>query len=397
MPRRLSTPTGSWASSPLAMPSPSRASRMPACVLSSAKRAAWSPVRSIFFLCRLNESRIFHPTPVPGVWNGARKTGGGRVKKLLAVLLPLASLAALMVLWVGSASAIQDPPFADDEDTTAPSGAIDFKDFNGFGASVTGCPQAGLRDSKPKPLGGVGDNVSQLSDEGGNIRVNQDYSCLPQDETSLDINPKAKHNIIGGANDYRLGWGTSGFYASTDNGQHWYDGIIPFPSLPSGDNLDGGGDPALVYDRQGIAYYADINFNRTDSTNGVWVSRSTNGGFTWSRPCVAIDTTPATTTDDAAVCGGPGDPRQPGDGTINFCQQTATAGCPTFDKEWMTAGPRPTGVAPVCFAPITRTAIACNADQVGSDRLYVTYSLFSSAGSAQIFLSYSDDRGHSWS
>ena len=63
-------------------------------------------------------------------------------------------------------------------------------------------------------------------------------------------------NIVGGANDYRLGWGTSGFYASTDNGEHWYDGIIPFPSLPSGDNLDGGGDPAIVFDREGTVYYA---------------------------------------------------------------------------------------------------------------------------------------------
>ena len=45
------------------------------------------------------------------------------------------------------------------------------------------------------------------------------------------------------------------------------------------------------------------------------MSRSTNGGFTWSRPCVAIGATDAT-----AVCGGPGDPRQPGDGTVNFIQ-----------------------------------------------------------------------------
>src|SRR6266516_234608 len=326
------------------------------------------------------------------------KTGGGRVKKLLAVLLPLASLAALMVLWVGSASAIQDPPFADDEDTTAPSGAIDLKDFNGFGASVTGCPQAGLRDSKPKPLGGVSDNVSQLSDEGGNIRANQDYSCLPQDETSLDINPKAKHNIIGGANDYRLGWGTSGFYASTDHGQHWYDGIIPFPSLPTGDNLDGGGDPAVVYDREGIAYYADINFNRTDDTSGVWVSRSTNGGFTWSRPCVAIRT--AAPPSEQGVCGGAGDVRQPGDGTVNFVQDNDAAlnsSVPGNDKEWITAGPRPAGVSAQCFTPFTHSAVTCGANMVGVDRLYVTYSLFSAAGSAQIFLSYSDDRGHSWS
>ncbi|MGN6429890.1 MAG: hypothetical protein ACTHNB_04040 [Gaiellaceae bacterium] len=319
------------------------------------------------------------------------------MKKALALLLPLAALSALLVMWVGTASAVQDPPWAsEDEDTTAVSGPIEYKDFNSLGNAITECPQAGLKGDQPKPLRHLAkDDVEKMSDTGSNIRVNQDYSCMPQDETSLDINPQDKSNIIGGANDYRLGWGTSGFYASSNNGNKWYDGITPFPSLPSGDNLDGGGDPAIVFDRQGIAYYAQINFNRTDDTSGVWVNRSTNGGFTWSRPCVAIGSSDAT-----AVCGGRGDPRQPGDGTVGFIQDNDSVlngSVPAFDKEWITAGPRPAGVDPVCFKPISKAPIACNPDQVGSDRLYVTYSLFSAAGSAQIFLSYSDDRGHTWS
>ena len=322
------------------------------------------------------------------------------MKKALALLLPLAALSALLVMWVGTASAVEDPPWAnEDEDTTAVSGPIEYKDFNSLGNAITECPQAGLKGGPAKPLRHLArDNVEQMSDAGGNIRANQDYSCMPQDETSLDINPQDKSNIIGGANDYRLGWGTSGFYASSDNGNHWYDGITPFPSLPSGDNLDGGGDPAIVYDREGIAYYAQINFNRTDDTSGVWVNRSTNGGFTWSRPCVAIQVAPP--PNEQSRCGGPGDPRQPGDGTVGFIQDNdavLNGSVPGFDKEWITAGPRPDGVQPQCFTPLAHAPIACNPDQVGSDRLYVTYSLFSAAGSAQIFLSYSDDRAHSWS
>ncbi len=313
------------------------------------------------------------------------------------MFLPLAALAAITVMWAGTASAVEGPPWAnEDEDTTAISGALEYQDFNSLGNAITECPQAGLKGGNPKPLRQLAqDEVEKKSDTGSNIRANQDYSCMPQDETALDINPQEKSNVLGGANDYRLGWGTSGFYASTDNGNHWYDGIIPFPSLPSGDNLDGGGDPSIVYDRQGIAYYADINFNRTDDTSGVWVSRSTNGGFTWSRPCVAIGT-----TDANAVCGGPGDPRQPGDGTVNFIQDNdavLNGSVAANDKEWISAGPRPAGVSPQCFGPISRSPIACNVNQVGSDRLYVTYSLFSATGSAQIYLSYSDDRGHSWS
>jgi hypothetical protein len=77
--------------------------------------------------------------------------------------------------------------------------------------------------------------------------------------------------------------------ATTDGGRHWYDLIGPFPSVPNGETLDSAGDPALTFDREGTAYYASIDFNRTDDANGIWVNRSTNGGFTWSRGCVAID------------------------------------------------------------------------------------------------------------
>jgi hypothetical protein len=218
---------------------------------------------------------------------------------------------------------------------------------------------------------------------------------MPQDETTIDQNPNDPSNLVAGANDYRLGWGTSGFYASTDGGNHWYDGITPFPSLPSGDNLDGGGDPVTVFDRAGVVYYAQINFNRTDDTSGVWVNRSTNGGFTWTRPCVAIGS-----SDANARCGGAGDPRQPGDGTVGFIQDNDSllnGSVPGFDKEWITAGPRPSGVNPTCYGPISHSPVTCADAVVGVDRVYVTYSLFSDTGSAEIFESHSDDQGRSWS
>jgi hypothetical protein len=304
------------------------------------------------------------------------------------------------ILWAGSATAITDPPFAGDEDTTALSGPLEMRGASAS-TNVTECPQAGLRNIGSQSLDRRSkDSTEQKSGAGSNIRVNQDYSCMPQDETALDQNPKASQNYIAGANDYRLGWGTSGFYSTTDNGQHWYDGITPFPSTPNGDNLDGGGDPSIVFDRGGVAYYAQINFNRTDDTSGIWVNRSTNGGFTWTRPCTAIDVTPLVTTDDQAACGGPGDVRQPGDGTVGYIHDNDNAlngSVPAFDKEWITAGPRPGGVNPTCFTPLTHSPTACDASVIGTDRLYVTYSLFSANGSAEIYLSYSDDQARSWS
>src|SRR3954447_13794157 len=348
---------------------------------------------------------------------GARQgQGGERMRKYVGLAALSALLCALFVFWAGAASAVPETPFADDEgDTTALSGALDLRDSNGS-TNVTECPQAGLRGGQPKPLNHHAlDEAEQRSDEGNDVRANQDYACMPQDETALDVNPLSTKNILGGANDYRLGWGTSGFYASTDNGEHWYDGITPFPSLPSGDNLDGGGDPAIVFDRGGIAYYAQINFNRTDDTSGVWVNRSTNGGFTWRRPGVAVQ---RRASDTQAACAGPGDVRQPGDGTVSYQQDNDTvlnSSVPAHDKEWMTAGPRPAGVQPQCFSPFAvpatqlspgavttpKTTVTCAPGTVGPDRIYVTFSLFQQAGTgtgnAHIFVSYSDNQAHTWS
>lgn len=299
--------------------------------------------------------------------------------------------------------------FPADKTTPEPSGIYDFRDID-LGMSITECPQAGLQHAEPEPLDRrQRDEVERISrntsQEGKrDIRVNQDFSCFSQNETSIDVNPQVKRNIVVGANDYRLGTASSGFYASTDGGKSWYDGIIPFPSVPAalsrGEGfVPSGGDPVIAFDRDGIVYYAQIAFFRGDDTNGVFVQRSTNGGFTWSRGCVPVDTTPTNPNDDEAVCGGVGDPRQPGDGRVVFNPDNDTllnGSVPFNDKEWMTTGPRPSGVQPVCFTPITRTAQTCDPDVVGVDRIYVTWTVFAGANS-QIYLSYSDDRARSWS
>jgi hypothetical protein len=113
---------------------------------------------------------------------------------------------------------------------------------------------------------------------------------------------------------------------------------------------------------------------------------------------------PAGSSDTAARCGGNGDVRRPGDGVVNYTpdpDNTLNGSVPFNDKNYMTAGPRPAGVTPTCFAPISKTPIpsgqpGCPTTLIGPDRLYVTWTIFA-ATTTQIFFSYSDDRAYSWS
>jgi hypothetical protein len=276
------------------------------------------------------------------------------------------------------------------------SGIYDFKDFN-FGTGITECPQARLKNVFGDPFDRrQNDQVEQYSSGGDDNRTNVEYTCFPQNETSIDTNPAQglEKNIVAGSNDYRLGTGSSGFSASNDNGQTWYSGIIPFPSVNPAASTQGflvsGGDPAVVFDRAGIVYYAQIAFNRDDDTNGVTVARSTNGGYTWSRACIVHGS--------ATACGGAGDPRQPGDGMVSFQLDNdfvVNGSIPFDDKEYITAGPRPAGVDPQCFTA-THAPTACDPSQVGVDRIYVTWTKFTDTDS-KIMLSYSDDQARSWS
>jgi hypothetical protein len=342
--------------------------------------------------------------------------------RVLALVGAVAALATFTVLAAGPASAQEEgedrkftPSDQRSQPTAPPSGVYDWKDLN-FGTALSECPQARLKGIFQEPLDRrIKDRVEQYSEGGDDRRTNEEYSCFPQNETAIDVNPVVPKNIVAGSNDYRLGWGTSGVFASTDSGQTWYTAIMPFPSLPNGDNLDGGGDPVIAFDRAGVAYYAEINFNRTDDQNGVFVMRSTNGGYTWSRPCITPsqqNPAGADTCPPSGASGGPTDPRQPGDGVVVYQPEndptppngsSANFSATFHDKEWMTTGRRPDGVQPQCFTPRHEPA-PCNPDLVGVDRIYVTWTAFNNPVGTPFFivsstieLSFSDDQGRSWS
>ena len=309
----------------------------------------------------------------------------------------MTALGVLGVVVVGVATAAGLHPPSHLQRMTGEPTARDFADSasRSFGQYVTECPQAKYVDDD-RPLHTIDkDSVWRFSERGDDLRFNYDLACVPQDETTIAINPRDHANMTGGANDYQGDYNQ--FDSTSSGGKALYGSVLDQPSGSDFGLINS--DPVAVYDRDGVAYNQEIAF-QFDDANGVFVWRSTNGGFTWSRPCIPFENS-ATPDPDDAVCGGIGDVRQPGDGVITW-NRDPTPGvfdgnAPFDDKNWLAAGPRPAGVAPVCFTPITHSPRACDPKAVGSDRLHATWTRFDVDGTGKIFYSYSDDQARSWS
>src|SRR4051812_13254045 len=152
------------------------------------------------------------------------------VRRSKAFLRVLLVAAATSFVPAARGEPLDDEFWEDLEKEPELSGIWDFRTTN-FGTGLTECPQAGIPRDWPRPLDGRDkDMIERISEGGDDIRVNLDYSCFAQDETSIAINPLNPNNVVGGANDYRLGWGNSGFYATSDLGHSWYGDIKPSPT-----------------------------------------------------------------------------------------------------------------------------------------------------------------------
>lgn len=125
-----------------------------------------------------------------------------------------------------------------------------------------------------------------------NLLISLDVSRIPyQAETSIAVNPRNPENIVIGMNDY--GVYSPSAYASLDGGETWIGPHAMTPLLKD----DYGSDVSLAFDREGRVYFAymSIGFkfivvNRIvfgDEKASIVVSRSDDGGFTWSLPRIA--------------------------------------------------------------------------------------------------------------
>ncbi|HEU4758548.1 MAG TPA: sialidase family protein [Dehalococcoidia bacterium] len=194
--------------------------------------------------------------------------------------------------------------------------------------------------------------------------LGQDFG--PDNEIAIAVDPADPDHLLAGSNDYFYRFNNStftrqaivptGFFTSFDGGETWIDGQIP---MRSG---NGAGDPSPAFDaKHGVALMAQLE--NTSGLGGPWVtqgdvsvSRSADGGVTWSQPITVMKGTGA------------------GIGPANQAV--------FWDKEWLT--------------------VDNYAASPHYGRAYLTATRFlnglhGSYAESPIYLSYSDDGGRNWS
>jgi hypothetical protein len=124
--------------------------------------------------------------------------------------------------------------------------------------------------------------------------VNVSRDTTAQNETPLAVNPIDPDNLITGNNDWNYNDGC-GVNASFDGGKTWTptlpNGFIPGitkytndPSVPGTGTYDFGGDPAVAFGPNGVAYFACFGYQGTPPYGvALLLSRSSDGGRTWLR------------------------------------------------------------------------------------------------------------------
>jgi BNR/Asp-box repeat len=105
-------------------------------------------------------------------------------------------------------------------------------------------------------------------------------------ETAIAVNPTNPLNMIGSANDYQLKASAGGSVLETvfsrahvtfDGGRTW----TTYPVRFNGYKFTG--DPSIAFDAEGVAYLTTLA-DGGNNTPDVVVSRSDDGGVTWSTP-----------------------------------------------------------------------------------------------------------------
>ncbi len=117
-----------------------------------------------------------------------------------------------------------------------------------------------------------------------------------EEEPWLDVNPTNASNMIAVWQQDR--WSNGGAHGlaagvTHNGGLTWTTGFAHFSECAGGNTANGGdyqraSDPWVSFAPNGDAYQISLSFDATTNRNGVLVSKSSNGGNTWSEPISLI-------------------------------------------------------------------------------------------------------------
>lgn len=133
-------------------------------------------------------------------------------------------------------------------------------------------------------------------------------------EPWVAVNPANPDNIIGvWQQDRWSDGGANGLLTgvSHDGGATWTRTMAHFSRCSGGNVLNGGNyerasDPWVTISPNGTAYQISLSVNNSDMANAILVSKSTDGGNTWSEPITLInDTDPTVLNDKESITADP--------------------------------------------------------------------------------------------
>jgi len=128
-----------------------------------------------------------------------------------------------------------------------------------------------------------------------NWKINSDATTQVQNEEQVAVNPLDPDNLVAVWRDFRLGYRRVGVGTSFDGGLTWTDTLFPdyFYTRHS--------DPGVTIDRQGDFYAIILSYEDTGSSNGLFVTKSGDGGVTWGPHVPAVDGVPGVFEDKELI------------------------------------------------------------------------------------------------
>lgn len=119
---------------------------------------------------------------------------------------------------------------------------------------------------------------------GKNVLVSNDAPNRWQHEYSIAINPRNPNQVLASSNDYRTGRVKLGRHASFDGGKTFSaDGVLPLAS-----GWTDAGDPGVCFDGFGNGYIMGLHFTRSPFAGAIQIHKTTDGGRSFAAPVRAF-------------------------------------------------------------------------------------------------------------